>query len=71
MNKRALGDCALTALTMSSVQPSIVMSTSSGGGFNRCKAQQVRRKSTMRFLVVIITERLIAKGWFPTHHQVI
>jgi hypothetical protein len=38
------------------------MSTSSGAGFNCCKARQVRRKSSVRFLVVIITETVILTG---------
>jgi hypothetical protein len=54
----ASGNSDLTNSTVPSVQPSAVISYSSGGGFNCCKTQQVRGKSPTRFLVVIITETL-------------
>ena len=46
----------------SSVQPSSVISTSNGAGFNCCKARKVTRRSTRRPFVVIITETVILTG---------
>src|SRR6266536_2236871 len=56
MNSRALGASRLATFTVSSVQPSAVISTSSGGGFNCRRTPHVRRKSLARFFVAIMTE---------------
>src|SRR5882724_1923010 len=57
--KVAIANSSFTKATVRSVQPSAVMSISSGPGFSAFKADTVRCKSRKRFFVVIITETFI------------
>ena len=65
----AFANSDFTTSTVSSVQPSAVMSTSRGVGFNCRRTRHVRHKSAARFFVVIITETVMNKRWFPSHQK--